>query len=444
MARPALEYFASIGVSTTVASNLIAEANELIIGLSNARTVLCDCTTQVEELASLAREADVVVSLVPPTLHVAVLKACILAHKNMITASYISPALRELEEQAKAAGVAVMNEVGLDPGIDHMTAAKLIGELKNSGAEIEAFISSCGALPAKSSIDNPLLYKLTWQPSGALKTCLRPAKYLEEGEIVEIPGGELIYRTTQDYSIDFPADIQIWANGDSTGYIDLLGLQGIKTFKRCTFRYRGTVEMLKALIELGVYNEQAVELQPDLPWRELMDRLAGSSSNEFSPPVDFPDTLRDLGAKIAGKLVGKSQSLITEIIEGLWKLDMLSDLPIGPAGSVFAAFVSLMQTKLEFKPTDQDVVLMEHKFIVNRHSHRAEVTSTLITEGGGGSATAVAKLVGLPLACGAEWMLMNQLEPGLHSPMKPEFYIPVLAKLESLGVTFIEVERPLN
>mmetsp|Transcript_4575 Transcript_4575/g.8737 ORF Transcript_4575/g.8737 Transcript_4575/m.8737 type:complete len:363 (-) Transcript_4575:623-1711(-) len=362
----------------------------------------------------------------------------------MITASYINPSLRELEAEAIAAGVSVMNEMGLDPGIDHMTAAKIIRDIKESGGVIEEFISSCGALPSKSSIDNPLKYKLTWQPAGALKTCLRPTKFIEDSQVVEIPGNELIYRTTQDYSINYPADIQIWSNGDSTGYVDLLGLQGIKTFKRCTFRYKGTVQILKALLELGIYDEREVDLEPGMLWKDFISSLAGEATAEVNFPEGLPSLLEELASRIAGKLVGRSQVELTEIIDGLWKLDMLSEKPIGPAPSVYTAFVNLMQTKLEFKPTDHDLVLMEHKFIYSRDGHQHEITSTLITEGGGGAATAVSKLVGLPLACGAEWMLKNTLTPGLHTPMSPEFYIPVLAKLEDLGVQFVEQERPLN
>lgn len=444
MARPALEYFCSIGISTVIASNLIDEANALIEGIPNSRTVFCDCSTQLDELAELARESDLVVSLVPFVLHANVLKACIAARKNMITASYINPTLREMESEAVAAGVAVMNEMGLDPGIDHMTAAKLIRQFKDSGAEIEEFISSCGALPSKNSIDNPLLYKLTWQPAGALKTCLRPTKFIEAGQVVEIPGSELIYRTAEDYSIDYPAEFQIWSNGDSTGYVDLLELNGIRTFKRCTFRYKGTILMLKALLELGIYDEAETDLSPEMTWRELIERLAGSDIAQVDLPHDFPAPLTEVASKIAGKLVGKTQEELTQILDGLRKLDMLSDLPIGRASSIYSAFVTLMQTKLVFKATDQDLVLMEHKFIISKDGQRTEVKSTMITEGGGGSATAISKLVGLPLACGAEWMLKHTLTPGLHTPMSPDFYIPVLAKLDELGVRFVETERQLN
>lgn len=428
MAKPILEYLTSKGHHIVIASNILSDAQSLSALFPLTSAVLVDVATDLETAAAQAFEVDLVISMVPPPLHKYVLQACIRARKSVVTASYVNPDMKALEQELVSAGLFCMNEIGLDPGIDHMTAMKAIEDLKAKGARITRFLSSCGVMPAATAIDNPLKYKYSWAPLGATGSVVRPAKYLEQGKVVEIEGVDLL-KHAKRYPSPSDPPLEFYPNGNSLEYREKYGLEETQWIQRATLRYEGYAAIMRGIVALGLIDLTERRFPEGQTWRDLISELAGPGDEEIT-------------VKLTRKLSVLSASDVEATIQYLTWVEALTDLPVGQEKSLLHATASLFQRKLVYLPGQSDLTVLEHILTYELHGETRVLTSTLRMEGVVSECSSVSKLVGYPVAIAAHWLLSHTPPAlGLILPVFPEFYIPALQELERFGVTMTETDK---
>ncbi|KAI9220705.1 Saccharopine dehydrogenase-domain-containing protein [Blastocladiella britannica] len=465
VAGPLVEYLLRRDeFDVTIASNNLAEAEALASATrSPSRVTVTSASVHPShvpaDLAAVLDTADVVVSLVPAALHLPVAEACIAKGTPMVTASYISDGMRALDKAARDAGVVIMNEVGLDPGIDHLTAKQFVDDVRANGGQVEGFTSWCGGLPAPEDSGNALGYKFSWSPRGVLLAAMNSAVYMKDGQKVHIPSEKLL---TSALNVDLYKGYALEgiANRDSLAYIDQYELDRahLKTMFRGTLRYKGYARLVHNLRLLGMLGTSAVAgvestsaVTDTMTWAQWMQRLLGSNS-------DSPAALASAAAA-ALKTVGVPAAEIDETVAALTEFDMLSSTrPAFPAGSVAAAAphpVALdatcarLQQALVYTEGERDMVAMHHEFdIRTRGGKRERHTATLVTYGAPigtpGGATAMATTVGLPAAIATEMVLDGKIkDAGVLAPMKRDVYEPMLGVLTREGITFVERSRAI-
>lgn len=273
-------------ISMKVGSHLKEEADRLAQRYNNVESFYMNVQDNQEHLAKLCEEADCVVSLLPYALHGLVAKYCVEGRTHLVTASYESPDVRSWHEQAKAAGVTILNECGLDPGIDHLLAMECFHDVQDQGGVIESFVSYCGGLPAPEFSDNPLRYKFSWSPRGSLITTMSHAKYLNKGQIVEINGGGDLMSCPRELDFLPGFALEGFPNRDSTQYAQLYGLgPQVHTVLRGTLRYKGFSDCAKTMQLLGLIDTQPHPMLhpsgPDVTWRQLIINLLGLTDEDI-------------------------------------------------------------------------------------------------------------------------------------------------------------------
>ncbi|XP_052576790.1 alpha-aminoadipic semialdehyde synthase, mitochondrial isoform X1 [Peromyscus californicus insignis] len=425
---PVLEYLSrDNNIEITVGSDMVNQMQQLSKKY-NINPVSVNVAKQEEKLQSLVASQDLVISLLPYVLHPVVAKACISNRVNMITASYITPAMKELEKSVDDAGITVIGELGLDPGLDHMLAMETIDKAKELGATIESYVSYCGGLPAPEYSDNPLRYKFSWSPVGVLMNIMQPASYLLNGKVVNVTGGVsfLDSVTSMDY---FPGlNLEGYPNRDSTRYAEIYGIPSAHTLLRGTLRYKGYSKALNGFVKLGLINREAYPaLLPEsnpLTWKQLLCDLVGisrSSSCEKLKEVVFT------------KLGGDS----TQLEAAEW-LGLLGDEQVPQAESIVDAFSKHLVSKLSYGPEEKDMIVMRDSFGIRHPSgHLENKIIDLVVYGDFNGFSAMAKTVGLPTAMAAKMLLDGEIEAkGLMGPFTKEIYGPILERIKAEGIVF--------
>ncbi|KAM4857725.1 alpha-aminoadipic semialdehyde synthase, mitochondrial isoform X3 [Urocitellus parryii] len=367
-------------------------------------------------------------SLLPYVLHPIVAKACVESKVNMITASYITPALKELEKSVEDAGITVIGELGLDPGLDHMLAMETIDKAKEVGATIESYISYCGGIPAPEHSDNPLRYKFSWSPVGVLMNIMQPATYLLNGKVVNVTGGVsfLDAVTSMDY---FPGlNLEGYPNRDSTRYAEIYGIPSAHTLLRGTLRYKGYSKALNGFVKLGLINrEEYPALRPEanpLTWKQLLCDLVGISRSSTC------DMLKEAVLK---KLGGDKSQL-----EAAEWLGLLGEDQVPQADSIVDALSKHLALKLSYGPEEKDMIVMRDSFGIRHPSgHLENKTIDLVVYGDCNGFSAMAKTVGLPTAMAAKMLLNGEIEAkGLMGPFSKEIYGPILDRIKAEGIIY--------
>ncbi len=380
-------------------------------------------------------ESDLAVSLLPYTYHVKVANHCLKHRKPLVTTSYVSDAMRALDGQAKAAGLIFLNEIGLDPGIDHMSAMKIIHDVQKAGGKVASFMSYCGGLPAPEANDNPLGYKFSWSPKGVVMAGRNDARYLKDGKEVFVPGADL-FGHRWPLKVQDGFEFEAYPNRNSLPYIETYGLQGVRTMLRGTLRNSGWCATLKAIADLGVLKDDAV--------RTGLDNLTPAVWLRGYAPGS--GTLR---ADVAARLGMKDDDPIADRFA--W-LGLFDEKPIGlQQGSNLDILAKQMLDRMTFKPRERDMVVLHHEFIADfpatRNSQPAthNIFSTLIAFGEPGGDSAMARTVSLPAAIGVRMILHGELKlTGVQIPVVPEIYEPVLAELTRLGIECKERKAPVS
>uniref|UniRef100_A0A452RMJ9 Alpha-aminoadipic semialdehyde synthase, mitochondrial n=1 Tax=Ursus americanus TaxID=9643 RepID=A0A452RMJ9_URSAM len=428
VSEPVLEYLSRDNkIEITVGSDMKNQIEQL--GKKyNINPVSMDISKQEEKLSSLVAKQDLVISLLPYALHPLVAKACITSKVNMITASYITPALKELEKSVEDAGITVIGELGLDPGLDHMLAMETIDKAKEVGATIESYISYCGGLPAPEHSDNPLRYKFSWSPVGVLMNIMQPATYLLSGKVVDVAGGVsfLDAVTPMDY---FPGlNLEGYPNRDSTKYAEIYGIPSAHTLLRGTLRYKGYAKALNGFVKLGLINRDAFPaLRPEanpLTWKELLCDLVGIS------PSSKHDVLKEAVFEKLGR--DNTQLEATE-----W-LGLLGDEQVPQAESVVDALSKHLARKLSYGPGERDMIVMRDSFGIRHPSgHLENKTIDLVVYGDINGFSAMAKTVGLPTAMAAKMLLDGEIKAkGLMGPFSKDIYGPILERIKAEGIVY--------
>jgi len=420
--RPHVEYLLNVpDFHVTVASRTLSKAQALIGDRANGTALQLDVSKE-DKLRELIAQADLAVSMLPYIYHPLVARFCIELKKNMVTTSYVSDAMRELDAPAKEAGVIILNESGVDPGIDHMSAVQVIHHVQKNGGQVVSFKSYCGGLPAPEANTNPLGYKFSWSPRGVLLASKNAARWREDGKEVVVPG-EQLFDHNWPLPIEGLGELECYPNRDSLPYLDIYGIPDAKTIFRGTLRYPGWSETVRKLVDTGWLGTEAVDLA-GLTFGQLTAKLLGT-------PGD------DVCQEAIERLEIDRDSYAFKNFE--W-LGLFSDEPLPVAeGSPLDALVAHMLAKMQYAEGERDMLVMQHEFIAHYPDHREKITSTMIDYGIPHGDTSMSRTVGLPAAIGVRLILQGQVKlTGVHRPVIPELYEPILAELKKLNIGFTE------
>lgn len=421
--KPIVQHLLNNNYQVTVATRTKSKADAMIDGHPNG-TSLTWTVDQEDKLDELVSDHDLSVSLLPFSYHPMVARMCIKHKKNMVTTSYVKQEMWDLDEQAKDAGIIILNELGLDPGIDHMSAMRIIDYVHDKGGKVEEFYSFCGALVAPEVEKNPFNYKFTWAPKGVLMAGNNDGNYLRHGKETYVPTEDLFKNPIK---LDFPevGTLDVYPNRDSMPYIKLYGIPEAKTMFRGTFRYEKWCETIDKFKELGLFSYNKMNMK-GMTYAGLLAKLIGSDSTE------------NLNEQVAQKLNIEPDS--NTIIALKWT-GLFDDVDMNrEEASPFDVTSDLMIPKMMIHEEERDMVVMQHTFLANYPDGSQEVIkSRMLDFGTLKTDTSIARTVALPAACGVEMILEGKIETkGVHIPVIPEIYNPILDQLETLDIKMVE------
>ncbi|MFC1679823.1 saccharopine dehydrogenase C-terminal domain-containing protein [Elusimicrobiota bacterium] len=432
--RPLTRYLLSKGYQLTIASRTVSKAEALIEGHPNGKAVPWTVDKEAE-LQDMVKDCDLAISLLPAAYHVMVAKACLEHGKNMVTTSYIKPEMQALDAQAKDKGLLILNEIGVDPGIDHMSAMKIIHDVEKAGGKIVSFKSYCGGLPAPEANDNPWGYKFSWSPISVLLAGKNDGRYVKDGKEVYVPGPELF---THTHMLEVPdlGELQAYTNRDCLGYIEVYGLKDAKTVFRGTLRNKGWCQTLKKVADSGLLDDKT-----ELEWD-------GKTYKEVTAQVVPGATPGTVKKDFAGH-AGMAED--AEPMQWLEWLGMFSDdkvkLKKGEKPTSLRILASLMEERMAYKDGERDLLVMHHEFIAEYPDRSEKLTSTMLDFGIPGVDSSMARTVSLPAAMAAHLILDGKIKAtGVHVPVAPMIYEPVLKELEEMenGIVFKERKHDLK
>lgn len=384
--------------------------------------------------SNLVANSHLVISILPAEYHHLIAIECLKHHKHLITPSYLSERELELDEQFRQKGLLLMGEMGLDPGIDHMSLLKTLHHLRQQGATIDGLRSFCGALIAPESDDNPWHYKFTWAPMNVvLAGSGGTAQYLKNGKPKFIPYNRL-FAVTETHTVEDYGNFEAYANRDSVPYIAKYGVQDVPTFVRGTLRREGFNAAWNALVRLGLTDHQ-LSIEPAVGF--TYSQLVAA----FLPPALPEDEAAPIAQRVAEFLEIETDH---DIMTRLRWLGILSDktIPITQAATPAQILLGLLEQKWQLHPDDKDMIVMLHRFDYHLHGKPNSLTSTMVLKGTDQQHTAIAATVGLPMAILAKMLLRNEVQlSGVHIPVMPEVYEPILAELAQHGIVFTETEN---
>ena len=392
----------------------------------NARAITFDINNESQRREEI-KNADLVISMLPAFLHIGVAKDCVQFKKNMATASYVSKEMGELHDQASKAGIILMNEIGLDPGIDHASAMKIIDHIHAAGGELSSFKSYCGGLVAPEYNNNPWGYKFSWNPRNVVLAGQGTAQFLDQGQYKYIPYNRL-FTQTETIDMEEHGKFEGYANRDSVSYRKLYHIDHIPTMLRGTLRMPGFCKAWNVFVKLGLTDDTyTIEASDKLTYGELLQAF-------------LPKGQQSIKEKLVAFMGDEMNSETWDKIE--W-LGITGDRKIRLANATPAQLLQdLLEEKWKLNAEDKDMIVMQHlieyKTLKGENKH---ITSSLVVTGDDPLHTAMAKTVGIPLAIASKLILQNKIQAkGVVIPTIKEIYEPVLKELESFGVKFKEKE----
>ncbi|KAF7560944.1 hypothetical protein G7046_g3190 [Stylonectria norvegica] len=450
VSKPGVDYLLrSSSNLLTVACRTLSASETVAAGRSHATAIALDVTSP--DLNRYVAAHDLVISLIPYVYHVDVIRSAIKGNTHVVTTSYVSAAMRELDNAAKEAGITVLNEVGMDPGVDHLYAVKTIEDVHEKGGKVREFYSFCGGLPAPESSDNPLRFKFSWSPRGALMSQHNSATFLRDGEVVNISNKDLM-GTAKPYHVLDGYSFVAYPNRDSLPFQKAYNIPEAHTVVRGSLRYEGNPALVKALIELGwLSSERQSWLHDGLTWAQIQQRVTGAASPSETDLIQKVDQLCDFASPEEREM----------IISGLrWMGLFSSEIP-----TMYATLLDTLSAQLErlcsFQPGERDLVILQHKFVVEWQDgtkvsmsplhdlsdklltlrSKNTITSTLELFGDPDGYSGMAKSVGI--TCGiATQMLLDGFaplnKPGVLAPHAKEICEPLRLKLEQEGIKLVE------
>ena len=396
----------------------------------NATAIALDIFDANQRKAEIAK-ADIVISMLPAHMHIEVAKDCVVYKKHMVTASYISDAMQELDAAAKENNLVFMNEIGLDPGIDHMSAMKVIDEIRDKGGKMILFESFCGGLVAPESDNNLWNYKFTWAPRNVVLAGQGgAAKFIQEGTYKYIPYHKL-FRRTEFLEVEDYGRFEGYANRDSLKYRSIYGLDDILTLYRGTIRRVGFSKAWNMFVQLGMTDDTyVIDNSETISYREFV--------NLYLPyhPTDSVEIKLRLS-------LGIEQDDI--VWDKLLELDIFNSKKIVGLKDATPAQIleKILTDSWTLQPEDKDMIVMYHKFGYEINGEQKQIDSKMVCIGDDQTYTAMAKTVGLPVAMATLQILNGKItNPGVQLPISKEVYLPILKELEQFGIHFKETEMP--
>jgi saccharopine dehydrogenase-like NADP-dependent oxidoreductase len=414
----------------TIGDLSLALAQKKTNNHKNAKAIALDIHNDAQRKAEIEK-ADIVISMLPAHMHIEVARDCIAFKKHMVTASYVSDAMQELDGLAKENNLVFMNEIGLDPGIDHMSAMKIIDEIRDKGGKMILFESFCGGLVAPESDNNLWHYKFTWAPRNVVLAGQGgAAKFIQEGTYKYIPYHKL-FRRTEFLEVEGYGRFEGYANRDSLKYRSIYGLDDILTLYRGTIRRVGYSKAWNMFVQLGMTDDTyIIDDSENISYREFV--------NLFLPyhPTDSVEIKLRL-------LLGIEQD--DSMWDKLLELDLFNPKKIVGLKEATPAQIleKILTDSWTLQPNDKDMIVMYHKFGYELYGKQHQIDSKMVCIGDDQTYTAMAKTVGLPVAMATLQILNGKIKtPGVQLPIKEEVYLPILKELESFGIHFKETEMP--
>ena len=409
----------------TVADFDLELAKKKVNNHTNAKAISFDVFDE-EQRNDGIRNADIVVSMLPASMHILLAEDCVFQGKNMVTASYVSEEIAALNDKAVEKGVLLLNEIGLDPGIDHMSAKKVIDEIHADGGEIHTFKSFCGGLVAPKYDTNPWNYKFTWNPRNVVLAGQGTAQFIRNGQYKYIPYQSL-YSRTETMDVLEAGAFEGYANRDSLGYREAYDLADIPTIFRGTLRRPGYCEAWNVFVQLGMTDDTyRVSGLSNMTWRNFI--------NSFL----VLDEVKTVEEKLQSNL-----SLSDEVIDKLKWLGIFEKIPIGLDDATPAQVLQkLLESKWSLEEEDKDMIVMQHQFHYQLNGEEKCLHSSLVLEGKDQIHTAMSMTVGLPVAIATKLILQGKIHlSGVQIPVMKEVYESVLEELKSFGIDFVEEEK---
>ena len=417
----ALRHSEELGWNVTVADADPTVAAAKVNGHPRGQTAWLD-VTKTNDRRELIGRSDIVVSLLPAHLHIEVAQECIRLKKHLVTASYVSQELYRLGDEARNRELIFMGEMGLDPGIDHMSAMQRINAIRQKGGKVTSFKSFTGGLISPESNDNPWGYKFTWNPRNVVLAGQGTAQYLENGKLKYLPYYRL-FQNTWDVEVEGIGKFEAYANRDSLLYRQQYGLEDIPTILRGTLRYPGYCAAWNALVRIGMTDGDFPILDSaNITYHELMEALAPSGNG----------SVKD---RIAGMLKLEPKG---EVMKRLAWLGLFRKKRIRLKGATPALILeNLLLDRWKLQPDDKDLIVMQHQIEYTLGGKAQRETSNLVMKGENAQDTAMARLVGLPLGIFVRLMTQGKIRAtGVHIPTMQEVYEPVLKEMEEYGLEF--------
>lgn len=413
----------------TVGDISTANASKLINGHKNAKAIILDVFKQKDREENI-KKADIVISMLPARFHVEVAKDCVTYGKHMVTASYISNEMKALDDAVKKKGLVFMNEIGLDPGLDHMSAMLLIDKIRDAGGKMLLFESFCGGLVAPESDTNLWNYKFTWNPRNVVLAGQGgAAMFKQEGTYKYIPYHKL-FRRTEFLKVN-NEKFEAYANRDSLKYRGVYGLENIPTMYRGTIRKVGFSRAWNIFVQLGMTDDSyTIEDSENMSYRDFVNLFLA-----YSPSDSVELKLRSY------LKIDQDDVMWDKLLE----LDIFN--PNKKIGLINATPAQMLQKVLEdswtLQENDKDMIVMQHLFGYQMNGEERQIESSLIVLGENQTYTAMAKTVGLPVGIAALKILKGEIKtPGVQLPITKEVYVPILKELENYGIKFTEKEVP--
>jgi saccharopine dehydrogenase-like NADP-dependent oxidoreductase len=417
-----VNYLLDRGFKIVIASPMKERADEMIGNNPNGSSLDWSMDDQ-ETLKNLISASDIAVSLLPYKYHCDVATQCVRQKKSLVTTSYVQPAMNLLDEDAKKAGIILLNEIGLDPGIDHMSAMKVIDKIHDNGGQVEEFYSLCGALPAPEAVDNPLGYKFSWSPKGVILASRNSALYLKKGKKIYIEPGDL-FKDRFTYAFPGIGALEVYPNRDSISYSEIYNIPEVVTMYRGTLRYKGWCETLDAMKGLNMLDDAPNDYN-GMSYSDFLAERAGTGTH-------------NLRKEIAVRLGISEDSAAMNAFDwlGFFSNAIMNYNETTPFEVTSDRMISLML----LGDSERDLVAMQHIFLASYPGGRKEaVKSSLISFGSPKADTAIARSVALPAAIAVKMILEKKINlTGVYRPVVPDIYIPVLEELATLGIEMKE------
>jgi saccharopine dehydrogenase-like NADP-dependent oxidoreductase len=424
VAGPLVEYLLNLGeVEVKVADLDESRARQLVGQHPTGQAFRLDLKDK-EKVKELLADVEVVASMVPYTFHPYVAGICLELGKHLVTASYVSPEMRNFDGAARSKGLVFLNECGLDPGIDHMEAKHCLDRAKAAGGQVLGFVSYCGGLPAPEANNNPFGYKFSWSPRGVLLAGRNEARYLKDGQEVVIPA-DVLFEHFELVEIPGLGKFEAYPNRNSVIYREIYNLPEVKTILRGTLRYPGWCFKLKKIADLGLLdiNERDWTAKTYAGWlQELLGLKEGQGLKEA----------------VALRLGLDPDS---ETIRAFDWLGLFSSRPLpGQKSSPLDLLTAIMWDKMQYGQDERDMNILQHELLIKYQTGRQEkLVSTLIDFGLPGGHSSMSRLVGLPVAIALKLIIQNKIKGrGVLIPTSSEIYEPVLTELKTLGIDFKE------